>query len=78
MNQEVFSRLFTRCQQANIGRTIWNQKHTEKGVVISISNRYCAACGHDHECYIVKWDDGAKTKPCTAGVKAVGDELQIE
>jgi hypothetical protein len=59
---------------SDIGKTIWSRGHEEKGIVTNESERYCAVCGR-HSCYIVKWDDGTITKPCTAGVKVVGDEL---
>jgi hypothetical protein len=63
---------------SDIGKIIWNRDRTEKGIVTNISSRYCACCGQ-HECLIVKWDDGTKTKPCTKGIKSINtNELQIE
>lgn len=61
----------------DIGKTIWSRGRKEKGVVTKLSERYCAGCQSTHTCYIVKWDDGTTTKPCTAGVKCVGDDLEI-
>jgi hypothetical protein len=63
---------------SNVGKIIWARGRKEKGIVVKESFRWCAACGRNHDCYIVKWDDGTKTKPCTAGIKTVGDELEIE
>ena len=53
---------------SDIGKIIWSREHKERGVVTNESERYCAVCGR-HSCLIVKWDDGTKTKPCTAGIK---------
>jgi hypothetical protein len=60
-----------------IGKIIWNKGHTAKGVVTNEGYRYCAACGRDHACFIVHWDDGSRSKPCTAGIKALNDEFEI-
>lgn len=63
---------------SDIGKIIWSRGHKERGVVTNESERYCAVCGR-HSCLIVKWDDGTKTKPCTAGVKCLSNgELEIE
>lgn len=65
--------------KADIGKTIFARGTRDiKGTVKSVSSRYCAACQSTHTCYIVKWDDGTTTKPCTAGVKVNSDgTLQI-
>lgn len=60
------------------GKIIWSRGQKEKGIVTSESERYCAVCGR-HACYIVKWNDGKTTKPCTHGVKRLSNgELEIE
>ena len=51
----------------DVGKTIWARDMSVKGKVRKISSRYCAVCGY-HDCYIVDWDDGSVTKPCTKGV----------
>ncbi len=61
-----------------VGKTIWSRGRTEKGTITKESHRWCAGCGRHHSCYIVKWDDGSITKPCTAGVKQSNDEFEIE
>lgn len=62
---------------SDVGKRIWNRGHTEYGIVTKESERYCAACGR-HSCLIVKWEDGIRTKPCTAGVKNLSNgELEI-
>lgn len=50
-----------------VGKTIWSRNKAVKGVVTAISHRACAVCGYG-TCYIVKWDDGKITKPCTKSV----------
>ena len=52
---------------SDIGKTIWARDCSVKGKVIKESERYCAVCGR-HACYIVHWEDGTMTKPCTKGV----------
>lgn len=61
----------------DVGKVIWSRGRKVKGMVTAVSERYCTVCGR-HTCYIVRWDDGTKTKPCTAGVREVGTELEIE
>ena len=62
---------------SNIGKTVWNREHKEKGIVTHESTRYCAVCGK-HPCLIVEWEDGKKTMPCTHGVKSISKrELEI-
>ena len=62
---------------SDVEKNIWDRNHTVKGIVIKESERYCTVCGR-HSCYIVKWEDGQKTKPCTCGVKLLEDgDLQI-
>lgn len=62
---------------SDIGKTIWSREHKEKGIVVNESERYCAVCGR-HSCYIVKWEDGKKTKPCTHGIKRLSNgDLEI-
>ena len=56
----------------DVGKIIWSRGKEIKGIVKSISSRYCAACGRNHRCYIVRWDDGTMTKPCSAGVGIIG------
>ena len=46
-----------------------------KGKIKTVSYRYCAGCQKDHECYIVHWEDGTLTKPCTAGVRKNKDGI---
>lgn len=60
----------------DVGKTIWSRDHKIKGTVKTISSRLCAACGY-HSCYIVKWEDGKTTKPCTKGVGYIGNDLII-
>lgn len=63
---------------SNTGKIIWDRTHTHKGVIIKESERYCIVCGR-HSCYIVEWDDGMRTKPCTNGVYTLqDDEFQIK
>ena len=54
---------------SEIGKTMWSRDRVFRGTVTKISRRYCAACGGDHDCYIVHWDDGTVTKPCANGVE---------
>lgn len=62
----------------DIGKTFLSSDGKIKGVVKTISERYCAACQCTHTCYIVDWEDGVRTKPCTAGVRVnPGGTLQI-
>lgn len=56
---------------ADVGKKIWTRDHSEYGIVQKESHRYCAACGFTHSCYIVKWNDGTITKPCTKGVEVL-------
>ena len=51
------------------GRRIWSRGKTISGIVKAESRRYCGACMRVHACYVVLWDDGSTTKPCTAGVE---------
>lgn len=53
----------------NIGQTMLSRDGNIKGVVTGVSSRYCAACERNHPCYLVTWEHGKKTKPCTKGVK---------
>lgn len=52
----------------NARKIIWASDRSIKGTVRKISSRYCAVCGQ-HDCYIVDWEDGSVTKPCTSGVR---------
>lgn len=62
---------------SDVGKIIWSRDHKLKGTIVKESERYCAVCGR-HSCYIVKWEDNLMTKPCTRGVKALGNQaLQI-
>lgn len=54
----------------DVGKTMWSRDRAIKGTVTGISQRRCAACGRTHTCYIVKWDDGTTTKPCTKAMSA--------
>lgn len=57
---------------------VWNSDHTANGVIQSISSRYCAGCGAEHRCLVVKWANGKISKPCTAGLNRLSDsEMQI-
>ncbi len=51
------------------GRRIWNRDKAISGIIQAKTRRYCAACQRVHDSYIVLWDNGMKTKPCTAGVE---------
>ena len=63
---------------SDVGKTIWSRGHEEKGIVTKESERYCALCGW-HSCLIVKWEDGKRTKPCTAGIKHLENgDLEIK
>ena len=65
-------------KQAEVGKTIYARNRTSVGKVRKVSYRRCAVCG-DHSCYIVDWEDGGMTKPCTCGVKTNPDgTLEIE
>jgi len=50
-----------------VGKVIWNRERTEKGTVVSLSERRCAVCGRS-ACLIVEWSDGKRTKPCLHGI----------
>ena len=67
MTREIFL-----SYQDEIGKTIWSRDRKSRGVVTGISSRRCAACGYSR-CYLVKWGDGTKTKPCTKGVGYTSD-----
>lgn len=61
-----------------VGRTIWARDMRVKGKIRKLSSRYCAVCGY-HDCYIVDWEDGTVTKPCTRGVSVTKHgELKID
>jgi hypothetical protein len=62
MTREVFL-----SYQSEIGKTFWSRDKKCRGVVTGISARRCAACGYSR-CYLVKWEDGTRTKPCVKGV----------
>ena len=53
--------------QDEIGKTFWSRDRKIRGVVTGISSRRCAACGYSR-CYLVKWEDGTRTKPCAKDV----------
>ena len=40
-----------------IGNTIYSRNKEEKGIIQKIQSRYCAACGTNSLCYVVKWND---------------------
>lgn len=61
----------------DIGKTLWSRNKTSKGRIVGVSNRYCAGCQGMHSCYIVQWENGLKTKPCTNGVSVEGSDLII-
>lgn len=52
---------------SDVTKYIWDRNLEMKGIITKESKRHCAVCGR-HSCYIVLWDDGTRTKPCTAGV----------
>lgn len=56
-----------------IAKAVWNRGHTECGIVIGVTSRYCAACESGHRCLIVEWPNGKRTKPCTKGMKRLSD-----
>lgn len=56
-----------------IGKTIYNRDRTNVGVIKGLSYRYCAACGKNHMCLLVKWNDGKTTKPCSKGIAYIDD-----
>lgn len=58
---------------------IYNREGTEAGIILGSSRRYCAACGSVSPCYLVRWPDGKRTKPCQFGVRQRDDgALQIQ
>lgn len=57
--------------QNHIGSIILSRNGKTRGTITGASARYCAACGRNHPCFLVTWEDGQKTKPCTRGVKQV-------
>ena len=59
----------SRVSRDYIGKTILSRGGKHKGTVTGVSSRYCKACGMNHPCFLVTWEDGKKTKPCTAGVE---------
>lgn len=61
---------------SDVGKTILSSDRLHKGIITKESERYCAVCGW-HSCYIVRWDDGTMTKPCTAGVSYDRDSILI-
>lgn len=61
-----------RYHRMNIGMRIFSRDKSVKGVVTGVSARYCAACERCHPCYLVTWENGKKTKPCT---KSVGETI---
>ena len=64
---------------SNIGKTMWSRDHKEKGLIVNESHRWCAGCGAHRPCFIVKWADGKRTKPCISAVKQLNDnEFEIE
>ena len=59
-------------------KIIWNKNHDVQGIVLNKSTRYCAACGRNHTYLFVEWENGKRTKPCTAGIRQLfNGELQI-
>lgn len=50
------------------GSSLLSRSGESTGRVVSLSERYCAACGTNHTCAIVCWPDHKITKPCTAGI----------
>ena len=79
MLDEIFSRQIAASNYAkmNVGRTMLSRDGALKGVITGVSSRYCAGCGMNHPCYLVTWENGRKTKPCTKGCKEVGNKIQI-
>ena len=61
----------------DVGRTMWAIDRSTKGIVTCVSERYCAACQRRRRCYIVKWEDGTRTKPCVGGCSYDGEDLII-
>ena len=57
----------------DVGKIIYSATRKVQGKVTNISSRYCSACGREHHCYIVKWDDGSRSRPCTAAVSVNPD-----
>lgn len=53
----------------DIGKTIYSSDGKVKGVVTSITNRWCAGCQSFGPVYSVKWEDGKRTYPCPAGCR---------
>lgn len=51
-----------------VRNTIYSRNKEEKGIIQKIQSRYCAACGTNSLCYVVKWNDEKITKPCIHGV----------
>ena len=62
---------------SNIGKTIWSRGREKKGVVTSVVERSCATGGKTTS-YLVKWDDLARTLPCTMEVRSLPNgDLEI-
>ena len=78
LNNVMRGNLATTLYKADIGETIRSRDGSISGKITGVSERYCAACQVVHSCYLVKWEDGKRTKPCTKGVKTLSNgELQI-
>ena len=49
---------------SNVGKTIWSNDKSKKGLITHETERYCAVCRKTHRCYTIKWEDNSCTKPC--------------
>lgn len=58
---------------SNVGKTIWNHNHTERGVVVNESTRYCAVLGRTALCLVVRWADGSQSKESIRNVKCLSN-----
>ena len=62
---------------SKVGKTIFSNDKTLKGIVTHETQRYCAICKTKHTCYIVKWDNGRCTKPCGKAIEELNDDELI-
>jgi len=66
---------------------VYSRGRTEKGNVVAIRTRYCAACGKTGTCLKVMWPDNPQhtpthaakyTLPCVCGLRFVNEnEMEI-
>lgn len=62
---------------SNVGKVILSNDKKMRGLVTHETQRYCAVCKKTHKCYIVRWDNGACTKPCEKAIEVLNDDELI-